>query len=90
MVVDVQATDVSPRAFSVVWASSEPVNTASVEIFTDAAATTEVTGDLTVQLAAPAAALAAGLVKVDVSGTAANKTYPDYALSSACLVWHKK
>lgn len=74
-VTDTQPTDVTPRAFSVVWASDDPVTDATVRVFTDIAGSTEITASLTVQLVAPAQALAAGLVKVDVVGLDPNTTY---------------
>src|SRR5262245_48547851 len=42
---DVMVTDVTPSAFTVVWASDEPVLAATtVNVFADEAASTEITG----------------------------------------------
>jgi len=73
--VDVMPTDVTTRAFSVVWAADEPIASATVRVFSDAAGTTEITDALTVTLVAPQAALDLGLGKIDVTGLAADTCY---------------
>jgi hypothetical protein len=69
-VSDVTFADVTTRAFSVVWASDEPVSGATVRVFADQDGLTEVTVGLTVTLASAGfpPALNLGVVKVDVSG----------------------
>ena len=74
-VVDLMATDVTPKAFSVVWASDEAVTAAAVHVFSDAGGVTEVTGSLSVAVDSDATALANGVVKLTVSGAAAATTY---------------
>lgn len=74
---DVLVTDVTPRAFSVVWVSDEPVLDARVRIFSDPDGTAEITGSLTGELvsAAVQGADALGLVKVDVTGAQPDTVY---------------
>lgn len=84
-VSDVQATDVTTRAFSVVWASDIPVIAASVRVFTDSAGTAEITAGLSVQVVAPAGALGAGLVKVDVVGVEPDTTYFYQAINDGVI-----
>jgi hypothetical protein len=74
-VQDVQATDVTPRAFAVVWASDEPVTNATVQVFNDALGTDEITADLLIAVVAPGGALAKGLAKVDIRGVREDTTY---------------
>jgi len=75
MVLDVTASDVTTRAFSVVWVLDELVNDATVRVFAEPAGTTELTGGLTITLEASPAALALGVVKVDVTGLAPDTCY---------------
>jgi len=65
VVSDTQITDVTTRAFSVVWVSSEPVTSATVKVFRDS---TDITATLNVNLVSPSSALQRGIVKVDVTG----------------------
>jgi len=74
-VADVTVSDVTTRAFSVVWVSDGPITAATVRVFSDANGDTEITGDLTVNLVSPAAALTNGIAKVDVTGLAPNTIY---------------
>ena len=74
-VQDVLVTDVTPRAFSVVWASDEPVTGAVLQVFSDAGGTDDITGNLSVSLVAPSGALAKGLAKIDVVGVQEDTTY---------------
>ena len=74
-VSDIEPADVTTRAFSIVWASDEPVTGATVRVFAEADGTTELTGGLSVVLLSPAAALTNGVVKVDVRGVAADTCF---------------
>lgn len=76
-VVDITPTDVTTRAFSVVWASDESVTTATLHVFADSLGTTDLTGSLNFTLASQAVppALTLGVVKVDVAGLAASTCY---------------
>lgn len=71
-VLDLTVSDVTTRAAALVWASDEPVLAASVRVFTSAGGGGEITGTVVVTLVSPAAALARGVVKVDVAGLAAD------------------
>lgn len=73
-VSDVAITDVTPRAFSLVWASSEPVTTVAVRVYTDASGTNDITASLSPVLVSEAfpPALSQGIVKVDITGLAPN------------------
>jgi hypothetical protein len=75
-VSDVTIADVTTRAFSVVWVSSEPVTSATVHVFSDTGGTVDITSTLTVTLVSAAfpPALAHGVVKVDVAALAADST----------------
>lgn len=70
-------TDVATRVFSIVWASDQPVTSATVRVYADANGVTELTGGLVVTLASLASppALARGIVKVDVAGLAPDTCY---------------
>ena len=76
-VSDITPTDVTTRAFSVVWASDEPVTTATLRVFADSAGLTELTGSVSLTLASQAVAEShtLGVVKVDVRSLAANTCY---------------
>ena len=71
-VFDITPADVTPRSFSVIWISDGTLIDATVKVFADAAGTTELTGGLGVSLASGSASLGLGIVKVDVSGAAAD------------------
>lgn len=74
-VADTSFADVTTRAFSVLWVSSEPVTTASVRVFSDIEGLDDITATLTTQLVSSSDALALGLVKVDVIGVLNDTTY---------------
>ena len=65
-------TDVTTRAFAVVWVSDEAVNDASAKVFSDANGTTEITGSLAQTLVSQGfpPALANGVCKAQVTGLA--------------------
>jgi hypothetical protein len=73
-VSDVTVADVTTRAFSAVWASSEPVTTATVRVFSDAGGTHEITSTLSLTLVSTSfpPALTQGIVKVGVVGLSPN------------------
>jgi len=73
-VSDVTVADVTTRAFSAVWASSEPVTSATVRVFSDAGGTHEITSTLSVALVSASfpPALTHGIVKVAVVGLSPN------------------
>jgi len=75
-VQDITVTDVTTRAFSVVWVSDEPVTNATVRVFSDQDGINEVTSALSVNLISASfpPALEQGVVKVDVTGLSANTT----------------
>lgn len=75
-VSDITVTDVSTRAFAVVWASDEAVTGASVRVFQDAGGTAEITGSFERRLVSAAfpPALERGVVKVDVTGLVPDTT----------------
>lgn len=76
-VTDAQVTDVSPRGFSVIWVSDEPLVDATVKVFEDAQGTLEITSGLSVVLLADSftpGAIQEGLVKVDVRGLDPGRT----------------
>ena len=68
-VSDVGFSDVTTRAFAVVWLSDEPVSSATVRVFEDAAGASEITDALSVTVTSTGFLL--GIVKVNVSGVAA-------------------
>lgn len=73
----VQAADVTTRSFSVVWVDDEPIQSATVQIFADAAGTMDISsglGQLTTS-AAVAGAHDLGVAKVDVSGLLPDTCY---------------
>ena len=74
-VTDVTPVDVTTRAFSVVWASDDPLTSIGLRIFADAAGTTELTGSLALVPSSSVASMAAGIAKVDVLGLQANSCY---------------
>jgi hypothetical protein len=71
-VSDVTVADVTTRAFSVVWVSSEAVTSAGARIFSDVGGTQEITSSLTITLVSASfpPALTEGIVKVAVTGAA--------------------
>ncbi len=71
-VFDITPADVTPRSFSVIWISDGTLIDATVKVFADAAGTAELTGALGVSLASGSASLGLGIVKVDVTGAAAD------------------
>ena len=74
-VSDVTVTDVTTRAFSVVWVSDEAVTAASVRVYSDIGRETELSGLLTINIVSPALALSNGIAKIDVTGLEANTRY---------------
>lgn len=70
-VLDLTPTDVTPRAFSVVWVSDVAPTATSVRVFLAADGTSEVTGSLAI---APAV-VANGIVKIDVGGALPGTCY---------------
>lgn len=72
---DVTVSDVTIRAFSIIWVSDEPVESATLHVYSDEQGTNEVTDDLSIALVSPAAALDRGIVKIDVTGALANTQY---------------
>ena len=77
VVSDTQITDVTTRAFSVVWVSSEQVASATVNVFSDASGSNNITATLNVIPVSdvnPSPALLQGIVKVDVTGLAPGTT----------------
>lgn len=72
---DVTVTDVTTRAFSVVWVSDEPITSATVHVFSDLEGTVEISNDLVIDLISPEVALNNGISKVDISGLTAGTTY---------------
>ena len=73
-VSDVTVTDVTTRAFAVVWVSDQAVTNATLRVFSDAAGTTEITSTLALTLVSASfpPALTRGVVKVGVTGVTAN------------------
>jgi len=69
-IFDTVVSDVTTRAFSVVWVSDEPVADAKVKVFSDKDGLIEVTSNLSITLVSSAfpPALEQGIVKVDVIG----------------------
>jgi len=65
-------SDVTPKAFSLVWVADEPVTAATVRAFAEPEGTTDLTDTLTQELVSSEhpPALDLGLVKVDVHGAA--------------------
>lgn len=76
VVSDTQITDVTTRAFSVVWVSGEQVTSATttVKVFSDASGSSDITATLNVTPVSPPPALLQGIVKVDVTGFAPGTT----------------
>ena len=76
-VSDIVITDVTTRAFSVVWASEEPVISATLRVFADADGTTELTPGLAIETVSAALPPAhdRGIVKVSVNGLAAGQVF---------------
>jgi hypothetical protein len=72
---DVTVTDVTTRAFSVVWASDEPVDTYEVRVFAGQAGGADLAPGLTIEAIAGDDAKARGVIKIDVSGLDAEQTY---------------
>ncbi len=70
-------SDVTTRAFSVIWSSDEPVIDATVKVFSDESGTTELTTEFTISLISEdyPPALAQGIVKVDIVGLESDATY---------------
>ncbi len=71
---DITISDVTTRAFSVIWVSDQPVESARIKLYSDQQGQSEIAG-YTIQTVSPAAALARGIVKIDVRGLAANTVY---------------
>ena len=67
-------TDVTTRAFSVVWISDEPVTDVDIRVFSDPDGTTELLVDVTVISQTVTGAHDNGIVKIDVTGLAADTT----------------
>jgi hypothetical protein len=76
-VSDIAFTDVTTRSLSVVWASDEAVTTGTVRVYADPDGITELTSGLSLTLVSSSVPQAhgLGLVKVDVTGLAANTCY---------------
>jgi hypothetical protein len=76
-VSDITPTDVTTRAFAVVWVSDEAVTTATLRVFADSAGVTELTGGLNLSLASQSIAQthALGIVKVEVDGLGPDTCY---------------
>ena len=70
-----QATDVTTRAFSVLWFSDEAVTGYELRVFDDADGLTEVTADLVIEKLSGDEAKALGLIKVDVTGLEPGRDY---------------
>lgn len=66
--------EVTPKSFSVVWTSEDPVEDATVLVFLDADAQVEAGGEVDVVLASDATALANGVVRATVTGVVAGQT----------------
>ena len=76
-VSDIAFTDVTTRAFSVVWASDESVTTGTVRVYADQAGLTELTVGLGLTLVSGSVSQAhgLGLVKLDVTGLSGGTCY---------------
>ncbi len=67
-VSDITISDVTTRAFSVIWVSDEPVNNASIRIYIDSEGTDNITSSVAISTVSSSNALALGIVKIDVTG----------------------
>lgn len=74
-VSDVTVSNVTTRALAVVWVSDEAVTSATARIYTDVAGTNQVAATVDVESAAVTGAHANGVVKVNLTGLAANTSY---------------
>jgi hypothetical protein len=74
---DVTISDVTPRAFSVIWVSDVPVGAATVRVFTSPDGVDEITAGLDITTVSDAYPVAheRGIVKVDVVGLEPSSTY---------------
>lgn len=74
---DVLMADVAPRSFATVWTSDQPILSAGVRVFADAAATQDITNTLTITVDSVAypPALDKGVAKVTVAGVQPDATY---------------
>ncbi|BBL58230.1 hypothetical protein [Methylomonas koyamae] len=68
-------TDVTTRAFSIVWVADQPVESAKIKVFNDEQGISEITQNVSVKLVSPSAALQRGIVKIDVTGLVAETPY---------------
>ena len=75
-VSDLVITDVTTRAFSVVWVSDEPVGNATITVFSDENGFNDITNTLNINLVSTIfpSALSNGIVKIDVTGLTADTT----------------
>jgi len=74
-VADVTVSDVTTRAFSVVWVSDEEITSATIRVYEDENGDIPVTDGIVVKLVSPPEALSNGIAKVDVTGLAADTIY---------------
>ena len=74
-VSDVTVSDVTTRAFSVVWVSDEAITSATVRVYSDIEGANQVIAGIALNLVSPPAALINGIAKVDVTGLAADTVY---------------
>ncbi|MGR9106887.1 MAG: hypothetical protein ACU843_08165 [Gammaproteobacteria bacterium] len=76
-ITDVTVTDVTTRAFAVVWVSDEEVTDAKVRVYDDNTGQNEITSSLTINVvsASHPQAHAQGIVKVHIAGLAAGTDY---------------
>lgn len=73
-VFDLTVTDVTTRAFSLVWVSDQPVLGAAVRVYADESGTTEITSDLVSEVVSESfpPAHEQGVVKVTLTGLSAD------------------
>lgn len=74
-IYNISFSDVTPRAFSVVWVSSEAVDSAKLHVYADSQGQYEITNNLTISTVSPLDALQRGIVKIDVKGLLADTDY---------------
>lgn len=63
-IYNISFSDVTPRAFSVVWVSSEAVDSAKLHVYADSQGQYEITNNLTISTVSPLDALQRGIVKL--------------------------
>lgn len=74
-VTDATIANVSTRGIAVVWASDEPVISATARVYTDVNGTSQVAASVTVESDAIGGAHANGIVKVNLTGLNADTPY---------------